>query len=193
MLIFASVLWATDALPTQVTALMIPFIAELLSLFPGSWGENAKRLIVSTISNTPYLAMGGYTIALGMKYTGLDIRIGNFLLSFKVARNPLIFLLILVSLSYILTLVISNISSTVIVLSLLLPVLRDVPFGGGFSRMSLLAVAMAGNIAGMASPLASPQSMVGLEAIQEALGEKSTINFGKWYRKRENKYIFIYI
>lgn len=180
LLAWASILWAFDALPTHITGLMIPVVANWLLLLGGTFQENSRRLVESTISDTPYLAMGGYTIALAMRHTGLDMKIAVALLQFKVARKPVVFLLIATGLEYVLTMVISNISSTVLVLSLVLPVLREVPVKGGFSKMLLLTIAMTGNLAGMACPLASPQSMVGLDSIQKAIGEHSKINFGTW-------------
>ncbi|KAH7820151.1 putative Divalent Anion:Na+ Symporter (DASS) Family Protein [Monocercomonoides exilis] len=180
LLIWASILWATDALPTHVTALFIPFLAQVMNVLQGDWKENATRLITSTISNTPYLAMGGYAIALAMTHTGLDLKIATAVLHFKIARKPVVFLIIVTVLQYLLTMFISNISSTVLIISLILPVLREIPVRGGFSKMLLLSIAMAGNVAGMATPLASPQSMVGLEAINKAMNDHSKIDFGKW-------------
>jgi hypothetical protein len=38
----------------------------------GSFVEGATVLIKGTISDTPYMAIGGYAIALAMNYTKLD-------------------------------------------------------------------------------------------------------------------------
>ncbi|KAH7824772.1 putative Divalent Anion:Na+ Symporter (DASS) Family Protein [Monocercomonoides exilis] len=180
LLVWASILWAFDALPAHVVALFIPILATFLNIVGKTFHDGAKQLVTSTISDTPYLAIGGYSIALAMRHTGLDKKIAYGLLQFRVARKPVVFLLIATALQYLLTMVISNISSTVLVISLVLPVLREVPVRGGFSKMLLMTIAMTGNLAGMATPLASPQSMVGLEAIQAAMNYHAKTSFGTW-------------
>ncbi|KAA6398592.1 MAG: hypothetical protein EZS28_005877 [Streblomastix strix] len=111
LLIYACILWAFEGIPAHVTALSIPMFASLLKIVGTSFADGAQQLIQSTASNTPFVAIGGFAIALGMKYTGLDTKIISAMLQFKITRKPAVFLLLIITLEYLLTIAISNVSS----------------------------------------------------------------------------------
>ncbi|KAK2962426.1 Divalent Anion:Na+ Symporter [Blattamonas nauphoetae] len=181
LLVWACILWGMDAIPSHVTAMGIPIFACFLKLIEdGSYSDWAKRIVSSTISNTPYLAIGGFSIALAMKNSGLDKKISSLILTFKIVQRPRVFILVFVILETVMTMFISNVSSTVLVVSFILPVIRELPPDSQFIKALLMGIAMAGNLSGMATPLASPQSLVGLEGIVNVMGAKATMSFGKW-------------
>ncbi|KAH7816247.1 putative Divalent Anion:Na+ Symporter (DASS) Family Protein [Monocercomonoides exilis] len=181
LLLYAACQWVFEAIPSYCTALSIPIFGTFMAITGNGEDptEDAKNIIKSTMSNTPWLAIGGFTIALAMKHTALDVKLASFILSFKVTRNPYVFMVLVFLIEFLLTIVISNISSTVLVMSIILPVLREVPARGGFSKALLLGIAMCGNIAGMTSPLASPQSMIGFEQV-EMVVPNTRVSFGTW-------------
>ncbi|KAK2958581.1 Divalent Anion:Na+ Symporter [Blattamonas nauphoetae] len=179
LLAYACVLWATEAIPLFATAISLPVLSSLMGLMDmNDFRQGGKDLIKSTISNTPYVAIGGFSISFGLSATGLDENIMHWVLHFKVCRKPVVFVLIITLLETLITMVVSNVSSTVMVMSLSLSVLREVG-QCNFSKLLLMNIAMAGNIAGMITPLASPQSLVGLEEIGH-LVPNTKLNFGTW-------------
>ncbi|KAK2944090.1 Divalent Anion:Na+ Symporter [Blattamonas nauphoetae] len=180
MLVWACVMWGMDAAPSHVTAICIPFLACLLQLGRKKGLAWSEQLITATISNTPYLAIGGFSIALAMKNSGLDQKLSAAILSFKFVRRPRIFVLVAILMEVVLTMFISSVSSTVLVVSFILPVIRELPPNSTFIKALLMSIAMAGNAGGMTTPLASPQSLVGMGEITKILGERTTLNFGKW-------------
>lgn len=184
LLISASILWVFQTIPLHTTAMAIPIFASLMGIMSGegSLEQGANVLIKGTISNTPYMAIGGFAIAMAMSHTKLDEKIASLLLYFRFARRPVVFLALATILEYVLTMFISNVSSTTLVISIVLPVLRESEVKGDYAKLLLLAVSMSGNVAGMASPLASPQSLVGLQMAQDPdlVDPPSRASFGSW-------------
>ncbi|KAK2959182.1 Divalent Anion:Na+ Symporter [Blattamonas nauphoetae] len=183
LLLYAGTLWCTEAIPPYVTSLSIPMYATFLQV-AGPTGtplvDASKAIVKAMMSNTVLLAIGGFSIALAMKHSKLDTKLAGYLLQFKLARNPHFFIMLIMVLEYLLTMVISNVSSTMLAVSICLPILRETPVGCRFNKAILLGIALCGNIAGMATPLASPQSMIAYETCESAMGDAAKISFGSW-------------
>ncbi|GIQ85382.1 hypothetical protein KIPB_007032 [Kipferlia bialata] len=77
--------------------------------------------------------------------------------------------------NYVLSCVISNVAAPVLCISFVLPLLRILPANSVFARGVIMAICLSGNIAGMASPLASPQAAVAVGLLDDAGYE---ISFG---------------
>lgn len=74
---------------------------------------------------------------------------------------------------------ISNVASPVVCLSVVRPLLRDLPSDEPYVRMLLLAIAFANNIGGMTTPIASPQNILASGLLRDK-GAAYEISFIKW-------------
>jgi len=63
---------------------------------------------------------------------------------------------------------ISNVAAPVLCLSIIQPLLRNLPSDSNFSKALVLGIALASNIGGAASPIASPQNIIALQNMQPA-------------------------
>ncbi|GMG03019.1 unnamed protein product [[Candida] boidinii] len=58
---------------------------------------------------------------------------------------------------------VSNVAAPVLMYSVIQSVLRTLPEGSEFAKALIIGIALASNIAGMSSPIASPQNLVGIQ------------------------------
>lgn len=167
LLVLTSFLWATEALPLYVTSLGVAPAAVLLRVFLGSDG---KPLHASEAAHVVMAAMGDqvimliicvYSLAAALSKLGLDKVAATAVLSR--VRRPSSVLLVVMLLAVFLSMWVSNVASPVLLNSVVLPVLRGLPPSSHhFVQCILLGVALASNIGGMPSPIASPQNAVAL-------------------------------
>lgn len=74
---------------------------------------------------------------------------------------------------------ISNVASPVVCLSVVRPLLRDLPADEPYVKMLLLAIAFANNIGGMTTPIASPQNILASGLLRDK-GSAYEVSFIKW-------------
>ena len=166
---FCSVLWATGAVPLWLSSLCVPMWAVVLKVIPGVGYEDIGKMIEqSTMSSTVFLTMGGFTIAAALKQTEMDKRIATICLK-KAASNRAVFLLVCSMLNSFIAMWISNITSTMIVVTLVGPTLRMLPTDSNYAKAVIFSIAVGGNLGGMLTPLASPQNAVTCEAVADAV------------------------
>lgn len=167
LLALTSFLWATEALPLYVTSLGVAPAAVLLRVF---LGPDGKPLHASDAAHVVMAAMGDqvimliicvYSLAAALSKLGLDKVAATAVLSR--VRRPSSVLLVVMLLAVFLSMWVSNVASPVLLNSVVLPVLRGLPPSSHhFVQCILLGVAVASNIGGMPSPIASPQNAVAL-------------------------------
>lgn len=168
VVIGASLLWATEAMPLFVTSLMVPFLIVVLQIPLDSDGnrmsaEDASKFIFSQMcSSVIILLLGGFTLAAVLSKYHIAKTLASVVLS-RAGTNPKIILLVLMIVAAFLSMWISNVAAPVLCYSLAQPLLRTLPEGSDFARAVILGVAFASNIGGMVSPIASPQNIIALE------------------------------
>lgn len=165
---FCSILWATGAVPLWLSSLCVPLWAVVLKVIPDfSYSDLGKFIEQSTMSSTVFLTMGGFTIAAALKATEMDKRLATIILK-KATGHKAIFLLVCSCLNAFIAMWISNITSTMIVVTLVGPTLRSLPTESNYAKAVVLSIAVGGNLGGMLTPLASPQNAVTCDAVAEA-------------------------
>ncbi|KAK2964423.1 Divalent Anion:Na+ Symporter [Blattamonas nauphoetae] len=178
LILYAVILWVTDAIPFHVTGLSIMLFGSLLKLDTTTYGVWAKRIMKSSMRAPFYALIGECTIGLALQNARLDELMLKWVLSKKWGRKPRVFVVCIVVIETILTVFVGNIASTNVVVGMVLPVLREIN-DDTFARVLLLCIAITGNVAGMASPLASPASLVSYDIIHHTDPTRSTA-FGTW-------------
>lgn len=165
---FCSISWATGAIPIWITSLCIPLLTVIFKIIPDTdYTEIGKLVQYYTMSSTIFLIIGGFTIAAALTETELDKRIANFILR-NTSANKNLFVLACMTLNAFIAMWISNVTSTMILVALITPTLRQLPSSSTFVRCLIFAIAVGGNIGGMLTPLSSPQNAVAIEVVSSS-------------------------
>ncbi|KAK2732658.1 low-affinity phosphate transporter [Myotisia sp. PD_48] len=181
MLVFVSLLWATEVIPLFVTSILVPFLVVILRIMRSP--ETGNRLgpkeatgVVFAAMWTPVimLLLGGFTLAAALSKQDIARRMATFVLS-KAGTKPRTVLLTTMFVSMVLSMFISNVAAPVLCFSIIQPLLRNLPTDSRFSKALILGIALAANIGGAASPIASPQNIIALENMEHGM------SWGTWF------------
>lgn len=111
------------------------------------------------------LLLGGFTIAAALSKFDIAKRIATFVLS-KAGTRPRTVLVTNMFVAAFASMWISNVAAPVLCFSIIQPMLRNLPADSDMVKALILGIALASNIGGMLSPIASPQNIVALEIMQ---------------------------
>lgn len=170
MVAFVSLLWATEVIPLFVTSLLIPFLCVVLRVVRSDdkphrrLEANAATKYIVAAMWTPVilLLLGGFTVAAALSKYDIAKRIATFVLS-KAGTRPRTVLVTNMFVAAFASMWISNVAAPVLCLSIISPMLRNLPSDSPMSKALILGIALASNIGGMLSPIASPQNIVALQ------------------------------
>ncbi|ORZ21438.1 SPX domain-domain-containing protein [Absidia repens] len=168
LLIFAAIMWATEAVPLYATSLLLPFLIVLLSIMRNPDGSQmeaeaaAKAVFASMFSGTIMMLLGGFALAAALSKYGIAKAFATHVLS-RAGTRPRWVLLAIMSVSTFLSMWISNVATPVLCFSLIDPILRTLPDHTTVGSCLILGIALASCIGGMTSPISSPQNIVTLQ------------------------------
>ncbi|KAK0705039.1 SPX domain-containing protein [Lasiosphaeris hirsuta] len=182
LLVLVSLLWATEAIPLFVTSLTIPFLCVVLNVFRDKekphlrLGSKDATTAVFAAMWTPVimLLLGGFTLAAALSKCNIDKRIATFVLS-KAGTRPRTVLLANMAVAAVASMLISNVAAPVLCFGIIEPMLRNLPAGSDMSKAVIIGIALASNIGGMLSPIASPQNVVAIGIMEPAP------TWGQWF------------
>ncbi|KAK4507768.1 hypothetical protein PRZ48_001503 [Zasmidium cellare] len=182
LVIFVSLLWATEAIPLFVTSLLVPFLCVVLQVVREdakphrrlSSKEAAGYVFASMWTPVIMLLLGGFTIAAALSKYNIAKMMATFVLS-KAGTKPRTVLLTSMGVATFASMWISNVAAPVLCFSIIQPILRNLPADSEMSKALLLGIALASNIGGAASPIASPQNLIALENMEPQPG------WGTWF------------
>ncbi|KAL1925238.1 uncharacterized protein VTP21DRAFT_121 [Calcarisporiella thermophila] len=170
LLVFASILWATEVIPLFVTSLLIPFLVVILRVMRDVDGkhhyrldapEATRRIFGAMFSPVIMLLLGGFAIAAALSKHHLAKMLATFVLS-KAGTRPGSVLFATMLVATFLSMWISNVAAPVLCFSIIQPILRTLPPNSSFAKCLILGIALASNVGGMASPISSPQNIVAI-------------------------------
>lgn len=183
------VFWVTQALPMEVTSLLP------LALFPLLGIMSAKDVSASYFSDSSFLYLGGFVLALGIERWGLHRRFALHIVAATgtgVRRMVLGFMLATFGIS----MWISNTAATLLMLPIALALLTSLEQLGGptapgestgsdphFARLGMslmLGIGYAATLGGMATLVGTPTNVVYLEVIQKQFPEAPELSAGQW-------------
>ncbi|KAL8869480.1 MAG: hypothetical protein Q9174_004245 [Haloplaca sp. 1 TL-2023] len=182
LLVFVSLLWATEVIPLFVTSLLVPFLVVILKIVRSDDApyhrleppEATKYVFASMWTPVIMLLLGGFTIAAALSKYNIAKLMATFVLS-KAGTKPRTVLLTNMFVAMVASMWISNVAAPVLCFSIIQPLLRTLPYDSNFSKALILGIALASNIGGAASPIASPQNII---ALQNMSPQPS---WGKWF------------
>ncbi|WP_370031933.1 SLC13 family permease [Qipengyuania mesophila] len=168
--------WMTEALPLTATALM-PFL-----VLPFAGVMDAKATASAYYSPILFLILGGAFIALAIERTGLHRRLALALLQLVGHRGQTGVLLAFMVTAAILSMLISNTSTALIMMPMALAVLRG---GGsedgdteGLAGALPIGIAFAASIGGLGTLVGSPTNAIAVGLVDTLTGTR--ITFAQW-------------
>jgi len=120
------------------------------------------------------LLLGGFTIAAALSKYNIAKMMATFVLS-KAGTKPRTVLLTSMGVAMFASMWISNVAAPVLCFSIVQPILRNLPSDSDMSKALLLGIALASNMGGAASPIASPQNLIALQNMEPQPG------WGIWF------------
>ncbi|ORY07845.1 SPX-domain-containing protein, partial [Basidiobolus meristosporus CBS 931.73] len=170
MLIFVSLLWATEVIPLFVTALLVPLLVVFLRVLRSDDGlftrltaqQATHRIFASMFSPVIMLLLGGFAIAAALSKYNIAKVLATWVLS-KAGTKPSMVLLANMIVATVASMWISNVAAPVLCFSLIQPILRTLPANSPFASCLIMGIALASNIGGMASPISSPQNIIAID------------------------------
>ena len=182
ILVYASLLWATETLPLFVTSLFVPFLIVVIPVLkdpidgvtPLNPSESSKLILSTMWSSVIMLLLGGFTLAAALSKYNIAKMLSSYILA-SAGTNPAIVLLINMFVALFVSMWVSNVASPVLCYSMIQPILRTLPSSCGYSKALILGIALASNVGGMASPIASPQNIFAFGSMQP------TPSWGEWF------------
>ncbi|KAI7867974.1 SPX domain-containing protein [Spinellus fusiger] len=180
LLIFAAIMWATEAIPLYATSLMIPFLVVLLGIVRNTDGSQmaakaaSKAVFGAMFSGTVLMLLGGFAIAAALSKYGIAKAFATHVLS-RAGTRPRWVLLSIMFIAAFLCMWISNVATPVLCFSLINPILRTLPDNSPVGPCLILGIALASCIGGMTSPISSPQNIVTIQFMNPSPG------WGIWF------------
>ena len=182
ILVYASLLWATETLPLFVTSLFIPFLIVILPVLKDPKDGttpmdtvSASQFILSTMwSSVIMLLLGGFTLAAALPKYNIAKMLSTYILA-SAGTNPAIILLTNMFVALFVSMWVSNVASPVLCYSIIQPILRTLPSSSSYTKSLILGIALASNVGGMSSPIASPQNIFAFGLMEP------TPSWGEWF------------
>lgn len=167
--------WMTQALPLTATAL-VPFVA-----FPLLGIMSANDTAAAYYSPILFLVLGGAIIALAIERTGLHRRLALAIVS-RGGSTPAAMLLAFMTATAILSLIVSNTATTLIMMPIAVAVLHaariEEGHTDGFAGALAMGIAFAASIGGLGTLVGSPTNAIAAGIIERATGLR--IDFLTW-------------
>jgi sodium-dependent dicarboxylate transporter 2/3/5 len=169
VLVLASVLWITSALPPFAVSLLV--IALQIALLGDPAGEfsdgDARRwemFVAPWASPVMWLFLSGLVLATAAQRTGLDRRLAAAVLE-TVGGGPRRLLLGMMGITFSLSMFMSNTATTAMMLALVTPMAASGTLPASLARALLVGVAVAANIGGMGTLIGTPPNAIAAAAL----------------------------
>jgi phosphate transporter len=180
LLIFVSGLWTANLLPLFATSMMIPLLVVFLDLFPDleDRKSTASTVLSHFFGSGQAMVLGSFAVAAGLSKVRLDKKFTHFFVSST--SNPSKTLFSIMLMAWILSGLIGNVASSVISITAIQPILDGTGTRSAIDEPSakklLLGIAIACNLGGAISPIASPQNVIAFAAINA----NHSLSFLEW-------------
>ena len=176
LVVWMAAWWMTEAVPLTATALL-PFL-----VLPLAGVMTANETASAYYAPTLFLILGGAFIALAIERTGLHRRLALAILGTLGRGGSAQLLLAFMLAAAVLSMLISNTSTALIMMPMALAVLAGggVAAGNrdGLSGALPLGIAFAASIGGLGTIIGSPTNAIAVALIDETVGVK--ISFAQW-------------
>ena len=190
LFVFATLMWLTEAIPAWATSLAIITTLVLtcsnssFSFLRGDgqdFGEllNATSIMATFADPIIILFLGGFILAIAATKSGLDVLLAKTLIR-PFGRQSSHVLLGFILITGVFSMFVSNTATAAMMLTFLAPVFRSLPPDGKGKIALTLAIPLAANLGGMATPIGTPPNAIALKFLNDPDGLNLGIGFGQW-------------
>ena len=173
---------SSQAIPLFVTSLLVPFLVVILRVVRSDTLPHhrlaskpaASYVFAAMWTPVIMLLLGGFTIAAALSKYNIAKMMATFVLS-KAGTKPRTVLLTSMGVAMFASMWISNVAAPVLCFSIVQPILRNLPSDSDMSKALIMGIALASNMGGAASPIASPQNLIALQNMEPQPG------WGIWF------------
>ncbi len=180
VLVLASFLWITSALPPFAVSLLV--IALQIALLGDPAGEFShgdprrwEMFVAPWASPVMWLFLSGLVLATAAQRTGLDRRLAARVLG-AVGGGPRRLLLGMMGITFVLSMFMSNTATTAMMLALVTPMASSGGLPPSMARALLVGVAAAANIGGMGTLIGTPPNAIAAAA----LATTQPVDYARW-------------
>ncbi|MCG6156526.1 SLC13 family permease [Rubinisphaera margarita] len=177
--LMAALMWMTEAVPLFVTSLLVLFLS-LAWLQPAL--DAVGRSVPPSVFTGPFfsdvilLFLGGFVLAAGLKRQSLDLYAAAILMRMSGSSLRKLLLVSMATTAF-LSMWLSNTAATAMMLTLMLPLVHQLPTGASARTALLLGIPFSANIGGLGTPIGSPPNAIALQYLRDINAAPS---FGVW-------------
>lgn len=167
ILVLAGGLWITEAIPPfAVSLLIIGFCIYFLdNRSPTSVSADWEEYVNTWSSPVIWIFMGGFFLATGAQLTGFDRKFSQFVLT-RFGSAPYSILLGSMLSTAVLSMFMSNTATTAMMLTLVMPLIRQLEKDEPLRKAMLIGIAAAGTMGGMGTIIGTPPNAIAVGIIQ---------------------------
>ena len=181
--LMAVVLWVTEAIPLFATAALIIFLQIVLISdqaiwnLPDDFGPPSSAEYFATLAHPVLiLFLGGFFLAEGAARYKVDRNLARILLR-PFGDSPARIVLGLMLITALFSMFMSNTATTATFLAVVLPLLATLEPGDRLRVALVLAIPLAANIGGIATPVGTPPNAIAIGSLEEA---GIQVSFVRW-------------
>jgi len=167
-------MWVAECWPLFMTSTLCVVLCLVSYVFVGTDGhtmspaEAVPEIYHALFPSSLPLVIAGFCISEAWSKYGVDVMIAMRVLKMRLFNTPNTFVIAVELICFFMSAWVSNIAAAVLTLTVISPVIRDLPDGCHYIQTLLMAIALSGNVGGMTTQLASPQN-----ALTVSLGDSS--------------------
>ena len=172
VLVYASGLWVTEAVPLAATALLIPLLQAILGI------QSFKDALVPFFDTTVMLLLGGFMLAVAVEKYDLDEYFAYLILSRVKAGARVIVLAVMFATGF-LSMWISNSAATALLVTMALKITDQVKDKqGNFSKIMVLAIAYSATAGGLSTLVGTTTCAMAAASLRSTIGYE--VSFLGW-------------
>ncbi|MFW6304939.1 MAG: SLC13 family permease [Candidatus Saliniplasma sp.] len=161
ILLFAAVLWITEAIPLYATSILIVLFQIL---FLSEETVNANEALAPFFNTIIALFLGGFALAAALHKYNVDNKLAKQMIK-SVGKSPKMIMFGMMFITAFLSMWMSNTATTALMIALALPIYTQIPKEEKFSKALILGIPFAANIGGMATPIGTPPNAIIIERL----------------------------
>ncbi len=172
--------WVFEVVPIPITSLLPLVLLPSLSI------QGLKPVAAAYGKPVIFLFLGGIILAIGLSRCRLDRRLALHIVS-RIGSRPARLVLGFMVATALLSMWISNTAAVMAMLPIAMSVLSEAGERGvhkeelkRIGTATMLGIAYAGNIGGMATPIGTPPNLVFIEMLTKLFPNAPPVSFGNW-------------
>lgn len=171
ILLSAALLWVTEAMPAYsvgilVIALQIALLGDAEEGIYAQSDRDWEQFVVVLGHPMIWLFFGGFVLAAGLERTRLDRALAVRILG-RFGDRPSRVLLGVMSVTFVLSMFMSNTATAAMMIALTAPLLASLPGSDPYTKGLLLGVAVAANVGGMGTLIGTPPNAIAVGGLEE--------------------------